>query len=503
VRIIDILKDLDYDKFNIFESDKEFSLELKMVKNLMDKNDIYSLLNIEKKYDKIKLVISYYGEQVIEVNKNSKPNILDEFFESEKECIDLTIEIDKSFFVEKYDNQMKFINIYEINSFLNYLKSKELTELLEFFAENLDKWELLHFLTDDNIIYIQTPTIIIGNSKEFKVNIDTNRFKILDRLIESRNFINDTSIFLIPEDFDIIESNDSVSLNGTFNCIKSCLSLMYISDSSSIKEECLEFIIMGKKRIFSFNESFSIYYKLYQWIFENENFYERLMISKNIISSQNKDKIDKETFNNILSNYLIMQKENVSKYFDLKKDLSKSIIEISDEFSKIVSSSFSAFLKNVIAFFTFVFTVVIVNSASSNSIDNIFTKDITFITVILIHVSYIMLVITYVQNYFEIRRINEVYKKLEINYMDVFKEETEDLLSIINFKDIERETKKNSISLLIIWAIIVTLLLIVIWLSYGNLLVENYLHYCLLYLVLLLLMILYLIFKIYKNSEKK
>ena len=76
--------------------------------------------------------------------------------------------------------------------------------------------------------------------------------------------------------------------------IKTILSIIYFSDNSLVNKNQLTSSVYGKKRNYDLKYINDICFKLYQWIFENENYYDKLVISKNILSTLNTYDISEE-----------------------------------------------------------------------------------------------------------------------------------------------------------------------------------------------------------------
>lgn len=466
MKIVNIVDSLKYKKIKISETEKILNIEIEEINNIKTSKDVYNLLNLAKKLDTIKISISYYGEYEITITKDSSANMLDDFFEIEKDCVNIHIYIMKQELIDTI--HVKYINIYYVKYFEEYLKRLEIKDLISSFNVLLQDCIFLIFKTDDNKIYLKTNSLLVGNNKEIFENYNSHRLIKLDNLSKNLSFNGDIAINVLPEDFNIIDSKISNSLKNKFLNIKTILSIIYFSDNSLVNKNQLTSSVYGKKTNYDLGYINDICFKLYQWIFENENYYDKLVISKNILSTLNTHDIDEESLNIILSNYSLLQRKNIDKYFELKKDLANSIIDNSQNYSSIVHKILSTFSKNLVGFLGFIFTIVIVNASTTRNLQNIFTEDIITILYILFFSSYLILLITIIQSKLEINKIQKIHDRLENNYTDIFKEETISLFKKDGFIENKKSADKHILMLSIAWFVLVTLAILSIDYFLGN-----------------------------------
>lgn len=455
MKIVNIVNLLKYKKIRISETVKILNIEIEEIDNIKNSKDVYNLLNLAKKPDTIKISISYYDEYEITITKDTPADMLDEFFEIEKECVNIRIYIIKTETINTI--HIKYINIYYAEYFEKYLNHLEIKDLISSFNILLQDCIFLIFKTDDKKTYLKTNSLLIGNNKEIFENYNSHRLIKLDNLRKNLSFNGDIAINVLPEDFNIIDSKISNSLENKFLNIKTILSIIYFSDNSLVNKNQLTSSVYGKKRNYDLKYINDICFKLYQWIFENENYYDKLVISKNILSTLNTYDISEESLNIILSNYSLLQRKNIDKYFELKKDLANSIIENSQNYSSIVHKILSTFSRNLVGFLGFIFTIVIVNVTTTRNLQNIFTEDIITILYILFFSSYLILLITIIQSKLEINKIQNIHDRLENNYLDIFKEETISLFKKDGFVENKKSANRHILMLSIVWFVLVTL----------------------------------------------
>lgn len=457
MEIADIKNELKYENVHLFESEQRLEVTFTRVENIK-RDNVCNFLDLKKEPDEIELVISYYGSQETIVKNKDDKDELNEFFEIDRDCVDLSINIIKHHYTKEY---IKNINIYDVGCFEGYLLELENLEVMNNFGELFQNCQFIFFKTNQNL-YIQTKGFVIGNAIMVNNQDILKREKKISSQRYCLNFNGNININFLPEDFNIIYKNRKTQLGKKFDEIRDFLSIVYLSDVSYISDNQLVYSIYGKRDNMDFSIRNSVFFELYQWVFENENYYEKLMTTKNIISSLNKDEIDRNTMDIILSNYRLFQMKHVEKYFELKKDLASNILENNERFFNISSRIFSDFSKSIIGFFSFIFTVVVVNVATTGNLNNIFTSDIIKILYILLFSAYVVLIVTISRSLIEIRQIQKSHDRLISNYLDVFNEKG---LSSLMKDDFEKE-KKNAQRIIVIsailWFVLVTLMIFII-----------------------------------------
>lgn len=454
------IESLKYKKLDIYESETSLTIKIKELENMNNIDSICNFFNLKKENDKISIEVSQTEELVVFVNKNISDNEdLREFFSYGNKIFDLEINIDKE---KRIINETTVqYNIYNYKYYMGYIKNKNPYELIRDFSLYYSNKKKIFLKCEGNNI-LQTPSLIIGNTCEIDDNFD--RIKKINSLIDNINFNGNIRINVLPEDFNIIKYYGEDAIKN-FDKARNILSIIYIADSSQFNDNTLCFSILGKKfEDNTFNND--IYFKLYEWIFENENFYEKLILTKNLISETNK--IDESILGIIHNNYRILQRRNIDKYFELKKDVAANIIENSEGFANVERNILNIFSKNIVGFFSFVFTIVIVNATTVNKLDNIFTTDIIVILYILFIASLIFLFFTIKQCMRELQRITNTYQKLKSNYIDVFRQEIDELFDDRSFEDQKNKAQKNISIYSAIWGILIILCFLIIEIFFND-----------------------------------
>lgn len=342
-------------------------------------------------------------------------------------------------------------SIYCFNEFTNNLLRKNIVDIMNFFGLALEELEYLVFELYDSDIFFSTHTIFFVNSSNR--NITTNYLSRPERISDSKDishFYNSSKLNLLPEDFKIITSFTNNPYEKLFNKLVSILSLIYISTMSTIENDVLKVQISGQRNVdFSYNLNDNIVYnktlyKIYSWIYEGGNLVDKALIARNILSLHCRytDLIntDEKTFSSIQSNFNLYLKENVNQYLELKNKVQEYIYSVTEQVGDNVLYTLNNFKSNLITIMTFLFSVMIINIVSDRPLDNIFTKDITFILELFLLGSIIYLLISIRENKYKLRKIKSGYDILKQSYTEILSEQ--------DLKDIFREDKAINDALL-------------------------------------------------------
>lgn len=210
---------------------------------------------------------------------------------------------------------------------------------------------------------------------------------------------------LLPEDLLTDSTTDAVSL--LFRKASLTMSMLYVCDSSSVGSN-LELGICGYKtfrsqydaqRLDSLaleDEYCNPWFEIYDWAYTGGYTSDRLCIARNIISLNVKEKdpcsISDSTLSSIKSNFKIFEQDNVRQYIKVRNEISSFLIGMQREVNAIVDGFASDFKKNILAVFTFFFTVVIVRVISKGDFSGGFTTPVFILSLIFLALSLALLV---------------------------------------------------------------------------------------------------------------
>ena len=324
------------------------------------------------------------------------------------------------------------INIYSIDSFYDYINKSNICEILVNMSSKINNDFLIFNIMDESSdIFDCSNSIIIksmNSSNTFNHTYIVNK-TIKDNFESMCFFLGKIPLNFTPDDFNFSSLND-IKLNKIFSKLKVIFSIIYVFDISDLHKDNLHVKLNGYKNmelkldIKELNiDNLYIYYDIYKWIYSDVNISDKITISRNIISlyltTSKSIEIDSSVLGAIKSNYTIYLKENVEKYLDVKSKIIDTILSTNNQISDLINSLTGNFIKNLGAIGTFIVTVTIMNCISDKKLDNIFTTDITIISVFLIIVSHVYLKYTLKDFNYNIDRISTVYNRLKVSYKDI------------------------------------------------------------------------------------
>ena len=452
---------------------------------LLEINNILKILDtlkrkIPKDRDSVKIEI--YGEyesidEITESTLKADTKLLDE--EDEK-CI--TIKISKS--VKNF-----CLSVYSLKKFTESLKNRTLEDLLYNFSENSRDKQIVFNLIYDKLEFWSRKYIFstTSNNKDTFFYNGNEKNKIFERN-ELCNINSNKKIDLLPYDFYLLQRTDqNLEIEKIFDKLTLLLSVIAISNYSSFKKNKLDYSINGynniKSEINFEHISFPVsdikkIYDIFDWIYKEEkNILERIEVSRNILSlyciDNNILEINNSILNSIKSNYSIYLKRNVDRYMKVIKDGQSLLNELENNFYMLQNTFNNKFKKSISTLFTFLISTVLFNTLATGKIQNIFTKDITILSIVL----FIILIIVFLYEIFELIKNtdkieNNYEEKKKLLYLILGKNEIEVIFKDIkilelNKKEVKNLIKKSAMIFIILLIIFFTALFYLsIWFKY-------------------------------------
>lgn len=456
----------DFDKCSIKIS---LSLEIKLILKILKEVDQI----IEKDRDRVSIRIYNTYDNIKELNKE----IIEEEFrlldEEDEKCI--IIEIYK-----KYKNST--LSIYSLKKFTESLKSKTIEGLLFSFLEKFKEKQVFFKLLRDNLEFYSKKYIFTKNNKD-KFIVD-NIISLEKNLIFERNELcninSKQELNILPDDFYLISRTEEyLDIERIFNSLTILSAIIAISNFSNFTENILEYTICGyktiKNKIFlnDYLKNFSVVdslYGIFKWIYkEKENILERMEISRNIITLYLLDedilKINNNILSSIKSSYSIYLKKNVDRYIRALKELQDLLSDLENNFYILQDTFSNKFKKNIGTIFAFFFTTILFNVLSNGKIQNIFTKDISILSLTLLFISAIIFLSEVVELNKNIKRLEENYKEKKQYFNFILnKDEIKDIFEDEKFlKKNKEEIQKVKNKYLILFFIINLIILIALF----------------------------------------
>lgn len=423
--------------------------------------------------DTIQLQISDVVDETLllsNIDINYKENAFKEYFGSinENDILEVVIDINKK--IEK-----GVMSVYNYEAFNEYLLSLDLVGVINFIEIDIMDEEQLTFEFYDKEIFLATNTIIFRTVSELDVNIEKyKRTNILKMCKKNSCIFWKNQKLLIPDDFHFVVDSTINPYKELFGKIESMLAMMYIVDSVRFSEDMSGIIcnILGQRmNIYEFKindiKYNEILYDIYSWIYNEGNVVDKVTLARNLLSLHCKyisiQDIDEQTFVSIKANFTLYQKDNVDKYIEIKNKMTEFLSDIIYQSKEIIMEVVGELGKNVVAFFSFILTIFVSTIMSEKGLDNIFTREVTYFSYIIIVGSIIYIIITDIIVNFKIKKLTESYDiiKENNNFFEGSKEYGE-LFDDKKIENIKAEINKQKWIIYLFWILLVIAVFIVI-----------------------------------------
>lgn len=341
------------------------------------------------------------------------------------DLVHVTIEINK----QVTQNQM---SIYCYQEFCDDLLSLSPSDILLAFTGLYSDASHLYFEVFDKDIFFRTGTMAFSSANHSVSWELSDRKGMLDKCRDASCFYHQAMYPLLPEDFNIEVDFTANPLTHLFSQMSTALSLAYLATTSSIINDELRIQITGQRSI-DFSASLTTIkpnaelYKIYHWIFTDGNAVDKALLARNSISAHCKfteiSNLDGKTFASIQANYSLYLKKNVSQYIELTNAMAGFIQESTNNVSDCISQLLSHLKSNMLAVLSFIFTAILANIVSEQTLDNIFTYDITIIMYLVFIGSLIYYVISILEVQFKKKSMRKQYDALVAHYKKVLPDE--------------------------------------------------------------------------------
>ena len=397
-------------------------------------------------------------ENEMQINSGTSKNQYDSFLNNlEKDDF-----VEVNIYVNKCVCNQKF-SVYCYEAFIEDLQTNDIYNLLSVF-NNLIK--------DNNYIYFT-----VFDKTEFAWNTETLGFSSEDRTcslkainrsehVHTRTENTSCNVFdefkLLPNDFRICIDYDNNPFTEIFGRIRTMLSLLYISNISSLNENKFYCQIHGyknvalKKQLSNVNTN-DVLFAIYDWIYSSGSVVDKLLITRNVLSlyCQNEeiDSVKEDLFSSIKSNFQLYLRKNVDQYLKAKNEVANYITKVVSDITDNISNLVSGLKNNMVALLGFLGTVFLVNVVAEQPLQNIFTADIVrlFECVILGSIVYEILCVCDTKR--KHKSYQESYEALQRNYNSIFSdiEIAEIFNNDLEYNLTEKTYKKNIKATIVLW----------------------------------------------------
>ena len=335
-------------------------------------------------------------------------------------CFSIQLIIDK-----RIDNS--HCTVYSYFHFINNLAKLSLTELIRFFAIILKTTNGITFdILEDG--YCWGTEHVVFLSEGSLIDIGKNRLMTLKACRDNAHFLNFSTYDLLPSDFHIVTDYSNNPLTESFRKLETLLSLLYLSNFSSLNEKgcIISFTSLRdiKEEILftrlHYNEE---WYKIFAWSYADDHASDKLALVRNIVSlnCRYRDILDIDTsiLASIQSNYMIYLKSNVSQYLEARNKaggyISSVILQISEHIDKLSMN----FIHNIVTIFAFMLSVVLPKLITESS-DICFTDSTRSVLFFILIGSFAYLVLCCNNFNDRITNVKESFSLLKENYTPIF-----------------------------------------------------------------------------------
>lgn len=392
--------------------------------------------------------IKYNNDVIISWTQENKTsdvlhNIREELqFIDDNPSLDFFIKIHKTSSIKKNNNS----HIFVFKNFVEGPLSQPDLDFIEFLKE-FDLSKIITFKVWDEHIDFSTEYIRFEHiTSKPNHGIDSSiRESIITKRNKSCHFTNDAHYKFMPDDFKILTTCPDPVIFEKFNRLMLVFVLIYLCDYSEIivnDETYLDYKMKGYRLISNRIKLDSIsslgadeLYGIYDWVYNQGNFIDKIGLAKNIISihmtGDDFTTLSKGALRSIESGYDIYLKENVKQYIEIKNKISEMLISQADKASEITKNMFATLKTSFWSLVSFFVTIVLVKILSAKGEDAvIISSEIVVLMVVFTVFSFIYLFLSECEVSEEKTRLFDRYTTIKDRYKDLLNEN--DLNKIID-----------------------------------------------------------------------
>ncbi|MGO9018137.1 MAG: hypothetical protein ACLQVJ_07265 [Syntrophobacteraceae bacterium] len=364
--------------------------------------------------DKIVLYISVDGGEALLCNSKSMSNDIGAFISElndkkqvseEDSQFEIRLSIDK---VADKDGT----SIYSLDQFSRFLLSLDLVGVLHVMVRLFSGSDTVTFdcLEDIDSFYTESIRFCHKDSTAPSHCTTLNTAKKVGLRVyqtDTCHFTNASEYKFVPDDFFLLQRSVKFQqLNQLLDKLALFFCIIFIFDVSTIEEQTLlSFKLNGYRMIRSSLDFTSVnvpqevlndYFNLYKWIYTEGNLNDKIGLARNIISLQviNNDpsNILGSVAKSTLSSYEIYLKDNIRQYIEVKNKVDEFLTQSSKDASKIVEDLAKSYKNSFLAFSSFFTSVIILRLLSKGEFSEVLTKDITFLSLGILIISFVILI---------------------------------------------------------------------------------------------------------------
>lgn len=409
-------------------------IERGICKSDICENDIKRYVKVLGSDDKAQLTIMDEYDECVEVFSLSDgfnwylvSECLDEI---DSETAGFELHIQKS-------STSEIMTVYSWKAFFEYIENLNLFELLNWIWKLIERCgKMVLYVPLGEELYVETKSMIVSSKMEdvdYKEKISAQeRDKIVKKVRENVYVKDDRLISLIPEDFEIIESRGNNEFTSVLNHLQLVLCIACLSNYTEIKEYSVRYDMRGYKLVDGeycirdakdVSQTSGVLYKIVQWVYVDDfNVIDKCNIVRNILSLYIRKswlEIGQEAYTAIISGYKVYLKSSVDNYLQIKNEVVDKITDISEKIVLVAESISTRVRNNLLALASFFITTLVVNTISTEKIENIFTKDITVLSYVFMIISFGYLLLCNWEMKKQKEKIQKIYESSKQLYQDV------------------------------------------------------------------------------------
>ncbi|MEI4321871.1 hypothetical protein FAJ34_06335 [Streptococcus suis] len=406
-------------------------------------------------------ISSDYIDEVITISTIDENRIL-KFFEdfSVEEDDVLTIEVNVTkqlvngklsiYSFENFQSKICALPLLDVMKRVSgYLRDSETGLIFEVMHENFCPF------STRNILFIKYGTDALSY-------FVTDRKEKLSKVSLLNNFFNISDYTLIPEDFKIVEFIKKTQLMQLFDKIGTLLSIIYISYEARINDHSVSIKITNDRLQEFVLDTEQIEYcppviDLYKWIVADDNYLDKVSVTRNILSINLNDKfiVDTDIIDIIQKTYNVAIKEKIEKFFEVKKETAEFIANTLHELSQIKILIVEKLIYNIGAVGIFLSTTLIPTILETKDLNSIFTSDVRIIMKISMFGSILYCLLTNIKNYFLYENYKRTLDKLKKNFEEYYSiNELNKIFGVKDLNEIKVDILMISIPVSLFWILI-------------------------------------------------
>ena len=466
-----LLKTFLVDENNIIEKEdlQEYNISFDYAGKELSKEDIKCILNAVDSNDKI-IINQQYRQDKVDINSSDSAmeNFLTDI-NSDLETGKITLCVNITKGVEKY------ISVYSSVKLFEYFDSFDFYSFFKFF-NSIIKDKPLHFKMLNDNVQLLTDSMCFSNQE------GNNSFFKRDEYIDKIRLATKTNLefplYSTPCDFriSVSKSNDNHISNTVerFKKIEYILSLLCISNESLLSKQQIKFLFSGLKNIeinyseYSENDIVvnDFIVDIFNWSYNEGNTVDKLGIVRNVLSinynNDNFESISDSEFQSIIGNYLLYLRNNVQDYLKLKETVTIRFQSFCDECSDQITQLSSTLRKNFLALLGYLITVLLTKGIS-NSIDDIFSKEVAIISSFVLIGSFVVWGLSFIYCRNQMKYLDKKISKFREYYKDIITDK--ELNKIIDDNTLIIFAKERNNKLIWVYSIIWIVTLVVLFLA--------------------------------------